>query len=165
MSYNSRCQLLQPTIVHRGDHSMASVVSTALPTDWTLADMLVHLGGIPLERIRMYPPPGMATEKDVLRAKSRFNRICELIDGVLVADTAEWPWSSANAHLSGRDDHLAKATPMLAMVNDWEFVSPSLKEPLESRASWRLFWITCRIVCVHSTPKPDGGFSWRFGLG
>ena len=66
---------------------MAGVVSTTLPTDWTLADMLVHLGGIPLERIRMYPPPGMATEKDVLQAKSRFNRICELIDGVLVEKT------------------------------------------------------------------------------
>ncbi|OHB72113.1 MAG: hypothetical protein A2V70_10525, partial [Planctomycetes bacterium RBG_13_63_9] len=45
------------------------------------------LGGIPSERIRMYPPPGMATEKDVLQAKSRINRICELIDGVLVEKT------------------------------------------------------------------------------
>jgi Uma2 family endonuclease len=66
---------------------MATLMSTALPTDWTLADMLAHLGGIPSERIRMYPPPGMATEKDVLQAKSRFNRICELIDGVLVEKT------------------------------------------------------------------------------
>lgn len=66
---------------------MATVVATALPTDWTAADMLTHLGGIPLERIRMYPPPGMATEKDVFQAKSRFNRICELIDGVLVEKT------------------------------------------------------------------------------
>lgn len=66
---------------------MATVVSTALPTDWTVADMLTYLGGIPLERIRMYPPPGMATEEDVLQAKSRFNRICELIDGILVEKT------------------------------------------------------------------------------
>ena len=67
---------------------MATVPPTVLPTDWTLADMLTHLGGIPGERIRMYPPPGMATENDVLHSKSRFNRVCELIDGVLVDKTA-----------------------------------------------------------------------------
>ncbi len=66
---------------------MATVLSTVLPTDWTAADMLTHLGAIPLERIRMYPPPGMATEEDVLRSKSRTNRICELIDGILVEKT------------------------------------------------------------------------------
>lgn len=66
---------------------MATVPSTVLPTDWTLADMLTHLGGIPLERIRTYPPPGMATEEGVLQSKSRSNRICELIDGVLVEKT------------------------------------------------------------------------------
>jgi Uma2 family endonuclease len=66
---------------------MATVPPTAIPTDWTAADVLRHLGGIPLERIRMYPPPGMATEGDVLQAKSRFSRVCELIDGMLVEKT------------------------------------------------------------------------------
>lgn len=66
---------------------MATVASMAFPTEWTLADMLSHLGDIPPERIRMCPPPGMATEQDVLHAKSRFNRVCELIDGVLVEKT------------------------------------------------------------------------------
>ncbi|HUT08905.1 MAG TPA: Uma2 family endonuclease [Thermoguttaceae bacterium] len=66
---------------------MATVLQSVLPTEWTVADMLTHLGGVPLERIRMVPPPGMATEADVLQAKSRFNRICELIDGVLVEKT------------------------------------------------------------------------------
>jgi len=66
---------------------MATVLSTVLPTDWTLADMLTHLGGVPLDRIRTYPPPGMATEEDVLKSKSRSNRICELIDGILVEKT------------------------------------------------------------------------------
>ncbi len=69
---------------------MATIPSTVLPTDWTLADMLTHLGGIPLERIPAHPPPGTATEKDVLQAKSRINRICELIDGILVAKTTEF---------------------------------------------------------------------------
>jgi Uma2 family endonuclease len=67
---------------------MATVLpASVLPVDWTAADMLTHLGGIPLDRIRMYPPPGMATEKDVLESESRTHRICELIDGVLVEKT------------------------------------------------------------------------------
>ena len=66
---------------------MATVPSSTIPVDWTVADMLTHLGGIPLDRIRLHPPPGMATEEDVHRSKSRFNRICELIDGILVEKT------------------------------------------------------------------------------
>ena len=31
----------------------------------------------------------------------------------------DWKWSSARAHLSGRDDGLVKAEPLLAMVPDW----------------------------------------------
>jgi Uma2 family endonuclease len=56
-------------------------------SEWTLADVVEHLGGVPLERIRAFPPPGTATDKDVLESKSRYNRICELIDGVLVEKT------------------------------------------------------------------------------
>lgn len=67
---------------------MATTSSFVLPTDWTVADLQSHLGGIPLRRIRMYPPPGMATEKDVLEAERRTGRICELVDGVLVEKTA-----------------------------------------------------------------------------
>ena len=37
----------------------------------------------------------------------------------LVADAAEWPWSSAGPHLSGRDDRLVRVAPLRAMVNDW----------------------------------------------
>lgn len=50
----------------------------------TLADLLEQLGDIPPERIRFLPPPGTATEKDVLEVHAREGRICELIDGVLV---------------------------------------------------------------------------------
>ena len=55
-----------------------------LPVDWTFADLWTHLGCIPLERIRVVPPAGTATEADVLRAEGHTGRICELIDGVLV---------------------------------------------------------------------------------
>jgi Uma2 family endonuclease len=53
----------------------------------TAAEMQEQLGGIPLERIRMVPAPGQATEKDLLRLLDSDNRICELIDGVLVEKT------------------------------------------------------------------------------
>ena len=66
---------------------MATDLSSQTSTEWTFADVLTHLGGIPLERIRAYPPPGSATEKDVLEIESRTGRICELIDGVLVEKT------------------------------------------------------------------------------
>lgn len=47
----------------------------------SFADLHRRLGGIPLERIRMHPPPGTATEEDLLKPHGR---LCELIDGVLV---------------------------------------------------------------------------------
>ena len=50
----------------------------------TLADLLDRLGRVPLERIRFHPPPGTATEQDVLDIAAREDRLCELIDGVLV---------------------------------------------------------------------------------
>jgi Uma2 family endonuclease len=56
----------------------------ALPVEWNLADLRRHLGGIPLKRIRLYPPPGMATEEDALRLREQEDTICEVIDGILV---------------------------------------------------------------------------------
>ena len=38
----------------------------------------------------------------------------------LVDHARQWPWSSAKAHLSGRDDRLVKVAPLLAMVGDWK---------------------------------------------
>jgi Uma2 family endonuclease len=57
---------------------------TALPVEWSLADLRKHLGGIPLKRIRSYPPPGMATEEDAIALRERAGPICEVIDGILV---------------------------------------------------------------------------------
>ena len=37
----------------------------------------------------------------------------------LVTSPCEWPWSSARAHLAGRDDQLVKVGPLLAMIADW----------------------------------------------
>jgi Uma2 family endonuclease len=58
-------------------------VKSALPTNWTLADVRKHVG-VPLNRIRSFPAPGTATERDVLAIQDHEDRLCELIDGVLV---------------------------------------------------------------------------------
>lgn len=54
--------------------------TTELP-ETSFAYLHERLGGVPLTRIRRNPPPGTATEEDLLRAPKP---ICELIDGVLV---------------------------------------------------------------------------------
>jgi len=38
----------------------------------------------------------------------------------LAASARQWPWSSARAHLLGRDDKLVKVAPLLAMAGDWK---------------------------------------------
>ena len=61
---------------------MATITDTSAET---VADLLEQLGGIPAERVLLKPPPGTATEADVLAAAERpRKRLCELIDGVLV---------------------------------------------------------------------------------
>jgi Uma2 family endonuclease len=50
----------------------------------TVADLLEALGDIPPERVRMQPPPGTATEADVIAIHAREKRLCELVDGTLV---------------------------------------------------------------------------------
>jgi Uma2 family endonuclease len=55
----------------------------------TVADLVKHLGGIPPERILMWPTPGTAKEKDAIAlADGDHKRLCELIDGILVEKTA-----------------------------------------------------------------------------
>src|SRR5919197_2011936 len=53
----------------------------------TVSDLLHQLGDIPPERVRLQPPPGTATEADVVTVHSREDRLCELVDGVLVEKT------------------------------------------------------------------------------
>ena len=61
-----------------------SQATIAPPKIRTLADLWKRLGDIPLDRIRFEPPPGTATEEDVLELDRREGRLCELVDGTLV---------------------------------------------------------------------------------
>jgi putative transposase len=43
----------------------------------------------------------------------------------MVERPEDYPWSSARAHLEGKDDDLAKVEPLLEMVGDWRsFLTP-----------------------------------------
>jgi Uma2 family endonuclease len=64
---------------------MATVTTPETPPPYeTVADLRKHLGNLPLERIRLQPPPGTATEEDMLACRNRIGRLCELVDGILV---------------------------------------------------------------------------------
>jgi Uma2 family endonuclease len=62
---------------------MATDSTTTPPTN--VAELLERLGDLPAERVRMQPPPGTATEDDVVAAwKGPERRLCELVEGTLV---------------------------------------------------------------------------------
>lgn len=50
----------------------------------TMDELLHALGDVPTSRVRVNPPPGMATVADLLDIHAREKRLCELVDGTLV---------------------------------------------------------------------------------
>jgi Uma2 family endonuclease len=60
----------------------------------TIADLLKKLGRISPRRIRAVPPPGRATEKDLIAIHNRTDRLYELVDGVLVEKIMSFPESA-----------------------------------------------------------------------
>lgn len=71
---------------------------TTLPFT-NVAEMLKQLGNINPRRIRSWPPPGKATEKDVLAILDHENRLYELVDGVLVEKVMGLMESLVTAHI------------------------------------------------------------------
>jgi len=73
------------------------------PSLKTMADLLERLGNISPERVWLDPPPGTATEKDVIEAWSGLDRrLCELVHGTLV----EKPMGTKESALAGLIIHL-----------------------------------------------------------
>ncbi len=63
------------------DPPMATRSTVTTPT---FADLLEQLGDISADRVLLRPYPGTATEQDVIEIDAREDRLCELVDGVLV---------------------------------------------------------------------------------
>src|SRR5437773_21283 len=59
----------------------------------SMDDVLRNLGGIPPSRVRMDPPPGTATVRDLIRLWKTEGRMCELVDGTLVEKPMAFPES------------------------------------------------------------------------
>jgi Uma2 family endonuclease len=116
----------------------------------TIADLVAQLGDVPLERIWLSPLPGTATEQDVLHANDHLDRLCELVDGVLVEKAMGYRESLIASELlhflklfvkprrlglvSGADD-MMRLTTGLVRIPDVSFVSweqiPERRVPTE----------------------------------
>jgi putative transposase len=72
----------------------------------------------------------------------------------LVASAADWPWSSARAHLAGRDDRIVTVAPVLQRVGD---LARFLGEPQDEAA-------VAAIRGARVTGRPVGSDDWLSGL-
>lgn len=117
---------------------MAQTAVSPAAREWSAADLLEHFGPIPLWRIRTIPSPGAATEDDVLEIHHREDRLCELVDGVLVEKTVGTQESYLAVLLSRLisefveshdlgfvlgSDGMARLNPGLIRIPDVSFVS------------------------------------------
>jgi Uma2 family endonuclease len=63
---------------------MTALLEAAEGQIQTISDLLDRLGGISPTRVLLRPPPGTATEADVLTVHDKTGRLCELVEGTLV---------------------------------------------------------------------------------
>lgn len=104
----------------------------------TIHDLAELFGDMPAWRIRSVPPPGTATENDVLEIEEREDRLCELVDGVLVEKTVGYEESCltvalaallhnfVKVHKLGKvsgPDGMLRLFPGLVRIPDVAFVS------------------------------------------
>ena len=111
------------------------------PTLAELLALLDRLGGIPANRVRMWPVPGTATKADAVHSKDWYGVLCESIDGTLV-EKAVGLYESAIAQALGvvlgnyNDEHdpglVAGADGMYTVVPD-QIRLPDLSLTLWSR--------------------------------
>jgi len=121
---------------------------------WTAADLAARFGAIPLNRIRHDPPPGLATEDDVVEIHDREGRLYELVEGVLVEKTVG-AYESYLAVLIGRflgeyaeaknlgfvlgADGMMRLAPDLVRIPDVSFISwkrvPTRRVPRDAIAN------------------------------
>src|SRR5438046_2484942 len=104
----------------------------------TMADLLEQLGDVSPARVRLQPPPGMASVDDVLAIRRREGRLFELVDGVLVEKAMGYRESllaaflikvlaafidDRNLGLVSGSDGMIRLFPGLVRIPDVAFVS------------------------------------------
>lgn len=77
-----------------------ATASVAVPKPESVADLLERLGDIPPDRVCMTPPPGTATERDILYWEARTDRLFELVEGTLVEKALGFPQGVLSAALA-----------------------------------------------------------------
>jgi Uma2 family endonuclease len=115
-----------------------NLIPTQPNPSWTIDQLRRYFGMIPADRILLDPPPGTATEKDAVWINEHGNRLCELVDGVLLekamgADESEiglwlgrWIFPYLQEHHLGKllgADALLKLMPGLLRAPDVSFIS------------------------------------------
>jgi Uma2 family endonuclease len=133
---------------------MATVSEGQVPV-WTASEVIAHFGDIPIARIHTTPPPGEATEADVIELHDRHDRLCELIDGTLVEKAMGWKESELAAWIAtilnnfvrpkklGRvfgSDGMFRLEPEQIRIPDVAFISKKrfAGRAIESDAFWEL---------------------------
>lgn len=112
------------------------------PIALTLTELADIFGPMPAWRIRSVPAPGTATEQDVIDIEAHEDRLCELVDGVLVEKTVGY-YESVLAILLARrlgdfvdEHHLGVVTGEGGMMR----LFPGLvRIPDVAFASWKEF--------------------------
>lgn len=88
-------------------------------------------------------------DEDHLMSALRYVELNPVRAGI-VAAPGEYPWSSARAHLAGKDDRLVQVEPMLSMIDDWQaYLAMNVEE--EEAA---------RIRLHERTGRPLGNPDW-----
>jgi Uma2 family endonuclease len=132
-----------------------ATVSEIGTTIWTASEVIARFGDIPIARIRTTPPPGEATEADVIELHDHHDRLFELIDGTLVEKAMGWNESELaiiiatllrnfdSANRLGKvfgSDGMFRLEPEQIRIPDVAFISKQrfAGRTLESTAFWEL---------------------------
>jgi Uma2 family endonuclease len=75
----------------------------------TIPKLAELFGDMPAWRIRNVPAPGTATESDVVEIEEREDRLCELVDGILVEKTVGYDESCLTIDLATLLNRFVKA--------------------------------------------------------
>lgn len=95
----------------------------------------------------------VAMDEPHLLAAARYVALNPVAAG-LVSRAADWPWSSARAHLTGRDDGLVAVAPLLTRIENFaEFIAAPSDEAVVNR-----------LERAHIIGRPLGSPDWIAAL-